>query len=53
MRNNLGEIFYNGKIVNLQNLEEAQAMEILRSLRDRQAVSKEKIDNCLDKMRSI
>lgn len=53
MENNLGEIFYNGKIVNLQNMEEAQATEILRSLRDRQTVSKEKIDTCLDKMRNI
>ncbi len=53
MENNLGEIFYNGKIVDLQNMQKAQTMEILNDLRDKQAISKEKIDICLDKMRNI
>ncbi len=49
----LNEIFYNGKMVNLQNMEEVQVIEILDSLRGRQVESKKKIDVCLDKMKNI
>lgn len=51
--NHLNEIFYNGKRVKLQNMEERQTMEILTYLRNRQMTSKEKINICLDKIRSI
>ncbi len=51
--NHLNEIFYQGKMVNLQNMEDAQVMEILDSLRGRQVASKKKIDVCLDKMKNI
>lgn len=47
----LNEIFYQGKMVNLQNMEEAQTTEILSYVRNRQMASKEKIRVCLDRMR--
>ena len=51
--NHLNEIFYQGKMVNLQNMEDAQTVEILNYVRSKQMASKEKIKICLDKMRNF
>lgn len=53
MENNLGEIFYNGRIINLRDIEEAEAEKILNDLRNTQVNSKRKISICLDKMKNI
>lgn len=53
MKSNLGEIFYNGKIVDLRKLKESGVEKILSDLKNKQTVSKENITGCLEKMKNI
>lgn len=51
MDNNLGEVFYNGKILNLSTMQENEMRDMLENLRSKQVVKKEAIRENLNKMR--
>ena len=51
MSNNLGEIFYNGRIINLSSVDEQELMKMVDELENSQAKNKETIKNILNKMR--
>ena len=47
----LGEIFYNGKIINLGNTSSSELQEVLMYLRNDKNNEKEKIENTLENMK--
>ncbi len=51
MDNKLGEVFYKGRIINLNEAEEDELSNILQSLQDVQVLKKEAIRENLNKMR--
>ena len=51
MDNNLGEVFYNGKICTLSTMQENEMRDMLENLRSKQVVKKEAIRENLNKMR--
>ncbi len=51
MDNNLGEVFYNGKIYTLSTMQENEMRDMLENLRSKQVVKKEAIRENLNKMR--
>lgn len=50
MNNNLGEILYNGKIMNLSSLENNDLQNMYNELENNQVIKKEQIKNILREM---
>lgn len=49
--NNLGEVFFDGKIVRLNNADNTELEIIFDELENNQSDNKVSIDRCLEKMR--
>lgn len=53
MNNNLGEIFYNGKIINLSSTDENDLFNMYNELENNQIIKKEQIKNILREMEGV
>lgn len=51
MNNKLGEVFYNGKIINLDSTDETELNDIVNELESSQVNKKEEIKKILNQMR--
>ena len=50
MNNKLGEVFYNGRIINLDSTDEQELKNIVNDLETSQVSKKEKIKNILEQL---
>ena len=50
MKNELGEVFYDGKIINLSNADIGELNNVLTNLKNNKVQIKEKIDDNLNQM---
>lgn len=50
MRNNLGEVFYDGRIINLNRTEEQELREVLAKVKEDKHQIKEQIEKLLEKI---
>ena len=53
MKEKLGEVFYNGELVNLDTVEINKLDDIYLNFKKEQAESKERLMGCLEKMRNL
>ena len=51
MDKNLGQIFHDGRIINLRDAKMNDLNKIINDLRESQFTTKERIDMCLKKMK--
>lgn len=53
MKNELGEIFYDGKIINLKSADEIQLQDLLIKVRSEKLDTKEKLETVIEQMCNI
>ena len=53
MKKNLGEVFYDGRIINLNKTNDEELKEILSNVRTKKMDVKEKIELLLNKMMEV
>lgn len=50
MRNNLGQLFYDGRMINLNVIEEKELKEVLKKIQKDKTEVNQQIDGLLDKI---